>query len=163
MSEPMLILVLFGVGVLTLVAELFLPSHAVLTIAGLTFLIAGIVQTYQHYGNKAGTLAVLACMVALPIFAVVAVKVWPRTWIGRRIAPPNPVLTSRDTSVPVGELAHFVGQAGRATSTLRPVGVCEFDGRRISCVAEFGMIDAGKMVVAVGVLGANLAVREKTA
>jgi membrane-bound serine protease (ClpP class) len=159
MSEVTIIALLFGVGALVLVAELFIPSHGVLTVVGIGFLVAGVVQTFRYGGEKAGTIAILACLVGLPAFAVAAIRIWPKTWVGRRVAPPNPVMTLRDTPVPVEEMSRFVGRSGKTVSTLRPVGICEFDGRRITCVAEFGMIDAGVSVEGVRVVGGNLAVQ----
>lgn len=161
MSEIAIIALLFGAGALVLIAELFIPSHGVLTFVGVALLVAGVVQTFRYGGEKAGAISVLACLVVLPVFAVVAIKVWPRTWVGRRIAPPNPVLTPRDTSVPVEEISRYIGQTGRALTTLRPVGICEFNGRRVSCVAEFGMLDAGVTVEGLRVVSGQLAVQEK--
>jgi len=81
--------------------------------------------------------------------------------MGRRISPPNPVLTAADTSVPVEEIASFIGHSGRSVSALRPVGICEFYGRRVSCIAQFGLISAGVDVEGVGMSGASLAVVER--
>ncbi|MFH1110167.1 MAG: hypothetical protein V1790_13375 [Planctomycetota bacterium] len=163
MSEVGIIALLFGAGALVLVAELFIPSHGVLTFVGIALLVAGIVQTFRFGGEKAGAISVLACLVVLPVFAVAAIKIWPRTWVGRRIAPPNPVLTPRDTSVPVEEISRFVGQTGRTLSPLRPVGICEFQGRRVSCIAEFGMLDVGVTVEGLRVVSGQLAVQERKA
>jgi len=163
MSEVGIIALLFGAGALVLIAELFIPSHGVLGIVGIMLLVAGIVQTFRYGGEKAGTISVIVCLVVLPVFAVVAIKVWPRTWVGRRIAPPNPVASTRDSSVPVEEISRYIGQSGRSLSTLRPVGICEFNGRRVSCVAEFGMLDAGVTVEGLRVVGGQLAVQERKA
>jgi hypothetical protein len=38
------------------------------------------------------------------------------------------------------------------------VGIGEFNGRRVSCVAESGMIDADEPIEAIDVLGANVKV-----
>jgi len=163
MSEVAVIALLFGAGALILIAELFIPSHGVLTIMGIALLVAGVVQTFRYGGEKAGAVSVLVCLVVLPVFAVLAVKFWPRTWVGKRIAPPNPVVNARDSSVPVEEISRYIGQTGRSLSTLRPVGICEFNGRRVPCVAEFGMLDAGVAVVGLRVVGGQLAVQERKA
>ena len=162
MSELAILVVLYFVGILLLVGEIFIPSHGVLSLAGLGFLVAAVVKTFQ-YGREAGIVAVFACLVIVPVFAFVAIKYWHRTPIGRRISPPNPVLTAKDTGVPVEQLGQLVGQVGRSLSPLRPVGVCEFAGRRVSCVAEFGMVEADVAVMGTGVKGSNLVVVEKTA
>lgn len=158
MPEAAILIILYGAGLLFLIAEIFLPSHAMLTVVGVGFLIAAIVRTFQVAGEGAGLLGILGCLVVLPAFAYAAVKVWPRTPVGKRIAPPNPVLTGEHAGIPVEELSRFIGQAGRALTTLRPVGICDFNGRRVSCVSEFGMIDPQTPVRAVRVLGANVAV-----
>ncbi len=161
MSDWMVMVLLFAVGALLLIAEIFIPSHATLTVAGLGFLIAGIVKTFNYAGREAGIGAVFACVVFVPVFAYFAVKIWPKTPMGRRIAPPNPVISSADTTVPIEELNRLIGRAGRTATPLRPVGICEFGGKRVSCIAEFGMLDAGVVVEGVRIAGANLAVQEK--
>ena len=161
MSDVAVLIVLYAVGILFLLAEIFIPSHGILTLAGLGFVVAAVVKTFDVGGKDVGIVAVFACLILLPAFAFVAIKYWPRTPIGKRIAPPNPKLTSADTSIPVDELVRHIGRRGRAISPLRPVGICEFDGRRVSCVAEFGMVEAGVVVEAVAIKGGNLAVVEK--
>lgn len=162
MSEIGLLILLYALGLAMLVCEVFIPSHGLLTVAGLGFLIGAVAQTFAYAGRGAGVVAILCCLVTLPTFTIVAIKYWHRTPIGRRIAPPNPVVTAADTSVPVKELTAMIGRTGRCLSPLRPVGICDFDGRRVSCLAEFGMIDTGAKVVGTRITGGNLAVVERT-
>ena len=160
MSDPAILILLYVVGLLMLVAEIFIPSHGILTVAGVGFLVAAIVQTFSYAGREAGIVAIFACLVFLPTFAGLAIKYWHRTPIGRRIAPPNPVAVA-DASA--AELRALIGTEGRSATPLRPVGICVFSGRRISCVADFGIIDADVAVKAVSVRNGNLAVREQPA
>jgi len=161
MSEIAVLIVLYAVGVLLLLMDIFIPSHGILALTGVGFLVAAVAKTFGYAGREAGIIAILACLVFLPTFACVAIKYWRRTPIGRRISPPNPVLTSADMGVPVEELSRLVGQTGSAVTPLRPVGICEFNGKRISCVAQFGMVERGSIVEAVGVSGCNLAVQKR--
>ena len=161
MSEIAILVALYAVGVMLLVAEIFIPSHGILSVVGIGFLVAAVVKTFNYGGREAGVVAVLACLVFVPTFAIIAIKYWHRTPIGRLIAPPNPVLSAADTGVPVAQLSELVGQTGRTVSPLRPVGVGEFRGRRVSCVAEFGMVEADVIVEATGIKGSNLVVVEK--
>lgn len=163
MSEAVIIFILFAVGVLLLVAEIFIPSHGVLCVVGVGFLIAGIVKTHGHAGQTAGLVAGLTCLVFVPTAGFVALKYWKKTPIGRMIAPPNPEVRASDSSVPVEEITALIGQTGRAITPLRPVGICMFGGRRVSCVAQFGMIDANVEVQGVGMTGSNLAVVDVSA
>jgi len=140
-----------------LTAEIFIPSHGVLTIVGVGFLAVAIVRTFA-FGETAGIVAIVASLIALPTFAVVAVKVWPNTRLGRLIVPRNPTYTRKEIAATVVTIEPLVGRCGRTLSPLRPVGTCEFDGRRLECISESGMIDAGVEVRAVGIRDRNLEV-----
>jgi membrane-bound serine protease (ClpP class) len=153
------IILFYLVGLVLLVAEIFLPSHGVLTVAGLGFLVAGVYQTFTSYGEDAGLISLLTCLVLLPTMAYLAVKYWRHTPIGRKIAPPNPVLTNADIGVPIDEISPLIGRTGRTVSPLRPVGICEFDGKRISCIAQYGMVDAGVEVIGLSIQSGNLSVK----
>jgi len=155
MSEIVFLLLLYAAAVVILIVEIFIPSHGVLTVAGLGVLIGAIVKTFEYYGSAAGGMAILASVVGLPIFAVITVKIWPHTRIGRLIAPPNPVYTEKDLGTDLEDLKPLIGQCGKALSPLRPVGTCEFAGRRLECICETGMIEAGVVVQAVGLRGRN--------
>ncbi len=158
MSEGAFLFSLFAAAAVVLVLEIFLPSHGVLTVVGVGVLIGAIVKTFDLYGPAAGTLAVIASAVGLPVFAVAAVKIWPHTRIGRIIAPPNPVYGRDDFAPQIAELRALVGRTGQSLSPLRPVGTCEFDGRRLECICERGMVEAGVKVRAIGLRGRTLEV-----
>jgi membrane-bound ClpP family serine protease len=157
MSDIAFLVLFYAVAMLVLTAEIFLPSHGILTIVGLTFLIIAIVKTFE-YGETAGAIAIGTSLVVLPTIMVVAVKVWPSTWIGRRIAPMNPVYSDRDLGDVSADLEPLIGKCGLALTPLRPVGTCEIDGRRLECISEAGMVDAGVTIRAVGVRGRNIEV-----
>lgn len=158
MTEGAFLIVLYATAVVVLVLEIFIPSHGVLTVVGVGVLVGAIAKTFEYYGPGAGALAVIGSMIGLPVFAVVAVKVWPHTRIGKLIAPPNPVYEAEAFAPELSEIRGLVGQCGRSLSPLRPVGTCEFGDRRLECICESGMIDAGVVVRAVGTRGRNLEV-----
>ncbi|MCK4658204.1 MAG: hypothetical protein KAV82_01665 [Phycisphaerae bacterium] len=161
MGEFGIIALLYAIALVVLLAEIFIPSHGILTVAGLGFLVAAVVKTFG-ISTSAGVGATLACIVLLPTAVVIAVKLWPHTPMGRLISPDNPVVTSKDVGVDVDTLRSMIGCVGRSVSPLRPSGICDFDGRRFPCVAEMGMIGRGVEVHVVGVKGSNLAVVAKT-
>lgn len=160
MSDGIFLILLYAVAAVVLLLEIFIPSYGILCIVGFGILIGAIVTTFDYYGPTAGWLSITGTVVTLPVGAFVAVKIWPHTKIGRLIVPPNPVYTDSDFGVDLDRLRATVGQSGRSLSPLRPVGTCEFDGRRLQCVCESGMIDAGKTVRAIGLKGRNLEVSE---
>lgn len=160
MSDWTIISLLFVAGFLILTIEIFVPSHGILSVVGVGFLVTAIVQTFRVGGQQAGAIAVLGSLVTLPTFVVFALKIWPRTLIGRRIAPPNPTVEPGEGTIPIQELNALIGREGMALTPLRPVGTCTFGDRRITCMAQVGMINQGTRVVAVGISLGNLAVVE---
>ncbi len=50
-------------------------------------------------------------------------------------------------------------KAGVVISPLRPVGICDFSGQRVECVAESGYVDRGKNVKVIHVEGTQVTVR----
>ncbi len=163
MSELGIIILIYVVGVVLLLAEIFIPSHGILCVTSMGFLVTAVAKTFSYGGRDAGVLAILALAVFLPVFGYVSIKYWHQTPIGRRISPPNPTLTSADVAVPVDELNALIGMQGKTVTALRPVGTGEFEGRRVTCVAEMGVIDEGEQVVATGIKNGNLAVTRHTA
>jgi len=154
---------LFLGGLALLVAEIFLPSHAMLSLAGLGLLIAGIARVFMAHGETAGFFSIIGTLIVLPVLAVIAVKFWHRTPLGKRISPPNPTVGKGEAFSNDDELRALIGRFGRAMTPLRPVGSCEFGGRRVECVAEFAMIDIDQPVEATGQRGRMLVVRPRAA
>lgn len=156
-----LVVVLFAAGLLVLVLEIFVPSHGILTVVGLGIIGYAIVETFK-ISETAGWISLGTCLVGLPALGMLGLKVWYRTPLGRRIAPPNPVLTEADLGVESQALNSLVGSVGRATSALRPVGFCEIGGQRRPCLAEGGLIENGAMVRVIDVRGGTLVVAAVT-
>jgi len=156
MSEWIPIALLYLIGMALMIAELFLPAHGLLGLIGLALLGFGIYETYNR-NEIAGLLGAAAAVVLLPIGLVISVKTWHRTPVGRRISPPNPVLTERDRMPE--DMKRFIGQVGRTATLLRPVGMCIFDGQRVECASEQGVIGPGVEVRAIQLVDRTLSVR----
>lgn len=157
--DPLLSLtILFAVGIALLVAEIFLPSHGLLTVCGLGLLGWAVYQTFL-LSEPAGYVSLVLLAIILPTMAIIAVRTWHSTPIGRRISPPNPVLTLEDAGARPDLLEPFIGQIGTTLTPLRPVGKCQFGDRKVECVSESEMIDRGVTVQAVGITNMSLAVR----
>ncbi len=159
MEDVTLALLLYVIGIGVLVLEIFIPSHGVLGITGLAFLISGIVVAFR-IGSGVGYAAILFAIVLVPTGVVLGVKYWYRLPVGKRMAPPNPTVTESDLGFHTDELEAMIGQTGRSLTPLRPVGSCEFDRRRVQCVAEMGSIERDATVEGIAIRGRDLVVRE---
>jgi membrane-bound ClpP family serine protease len=149
--------VLYGVGLLLLLADFFLPSHGILTLTSLAMLGVALYGTFQ-LNQGAGLVSLVLLIVCIPTMLALAVRYWPHTWLGKKIAPANPVLTEADR-LPVEDLESLIGRTGRSLSPLRPVGMCSFGDRRVECAAETSLIGAGVEVEGVRLSDRTLVVR----
>lgn len=159
MEPTLVVILLFGVGILVLVAEIFIPSYGLLCIAGISFLGYATYRAYHDLGDTAGLVSVAATVILVPTLALIAVKTFHRTPWGKKLAPPNPIAEAKDFAPQHEALKQYVGLTGKAITPLRPVGACMFNGDRVNCVAESGMIDSDTEIEAVGIRGREVEVR----
>lgn len=153
MSNPaILALVLMAVGIITLIAELLLPSFGVLGILGVASILGSVVTCFwinQYLGM--GMLVLLA--VASPFVFSLAMHLWQRMPLGRRM------ILLHSESAPAKPL-YSLGQIGTAMTEMRPTGECEFEDKRLEAMSELGIIAAGSKVKIVS-LGESMPVVRK--
>jgi membrane-bound serine protease (ClpP class) len=153
--------ILLAIGVILLIGELLLPTGGMLGVIGVGAALAAIVAAGMRNAWAAAFLT-LALALATPLFWTLAIKLWPRTFVGRRMMLP-PV----DNTPPPAPVT--VGQTGVAVSELRPMGICEFDtggpagqtgGRvRVEAHSEHGIVEPGKTVRVVALVNNRPTVR----
>lgn len=159
LDPVLLITLLYAAGVACLIAEVFIPSGGVLTACALISLGAAVYLSFVQ-STTAGLVGMLMSVLVVPGILVLGIKYIRYTPLGRYVAPPY-VARKGDASADAFEAC--IGREGVAVTALRPVGQCEFDGTRVACVAESGMIEEGTRVVGVAVRVNQLAVRRVAA
>ena len=142
-TPGILTLILFAAGTLLLVGELFLPTQGILGAVGVVAIIAGIGIGFWM-NQWLGLTLMLATLVAAPFAITIALNVWPRTPIGKRMI--LPAVTTSGQQLPVAS-----GAIGIAVTALRPAGECEFGPHRIEATSELGPISPGQRVQIVRV------------
>jgi membrane-bound serine protease (ClpP class) len=146
-------------GLVLILAELFLYTHGVLFTLGLASIIVGVTITFNNSASiGAGTL--LAVIIAVPALLAVGLHYAPKTPLGRRffLAPQQEDDTLATTPENL-ELEHLRGRYGRTVSSLRPSGVSDFAGRRVDTITEGEMIDPGQWVRVTDVKAGKVIVR----
>jgi membrane-bound ClpP family serine protease len=142
-TPGILTLLLFMAGALLLVGELFLPTQGILGTIGVLSIIGGIVVGFRM-NQWLGLTLMLITLALAPVAITVALNVWPKTPIGKRMLLP-PVQAS-EQQLPVTS-----GAVGIAVTALRPAGECEFGPHRIEASSEHGPIAKGARVQIVRV------------
>jgi len=151
-------LLLLAFGLLLLIAEVFIPSGGLIGFLALCCLGLSLWCAFQ-VSFELGLKFVLADCLLIPLAAAVAIHLWPRTPVGRRVLLTRPSPEEFEASHSNRRLDHLVGQIGRALTPLRPSGLVDFDGRRLDGLSEEGLIPSGALIRAVRVRGGELVVR----
>ncbi|GIW78245.1 MAG: hypothetical protein KatS3mg105_0052 [Gemmatales bacterium] len=160
--EPLyLAYVLIAAGLLLLAAEFFIPSGGILFVLAICGLVGGVVMVFMYSSPATGWLTLIVLIVFVPVFTGVLFNLWKRSPIGKRIILSSPDEDTTFSSLPViQELEQLRGHFGKAISSLRPSGVVEFDGRRVDCISEGMMIEAGEWVRCIDVRAGRVVVRK---
>ena len=112
----------------------------------------------QH-GPAIGWTGVVVAVVMVPAVLVIAYRIFPRTKFGKGVTLTPPERDVGDAIPDTDELKHLLGQRGLVLTPLRPVGMCDFSGQRVECVAESGYVDKDEVVNVIRVEGTQLTVR----
>jgi membrane-bound serine protease (ClpP class) len=159
MDPILLAYILIGLGVILVVAELFVPSGFVLVVIGACCALVGVGLMFVHGSMENALMALLSLCVGGPILGSIVFYLWPYSPMGRKlIKAAEDDVTIANMSGNAG-LENLRGKTGRAVSSLRPSGIAVFDGRRIDVITEGLMVEPGQWVKCVEVRANKVIVR----
>jgi membrane-bound serine protease (ClpP class) len=151
MNPFFLILLLIAAAAVLFLAELILPAHGVLGIGGLVCLV-GAVGTCFYLNRWAGLIVLVSGAISSPILLNMALRVWEKSPVGRRI-----ILQPFET--PLAPSPVKLGQIGIAATGLRPMGECDFGEHRLEAISELDIVEPGQRVRVVSIENGRPVVR----
>ncbi|MBX3374874.1 MAG: NfeD family protein [Phycisphaeraceae bacterium] len=159
---------LFGVALVLVVLELFIPSGGLISLVAAAAAI-GSIAAFFRYDTTVGFGALGVYLVLIPVGMLFFFKVWVHTGIGRRMilggpdALEEPTLDEAESERRrrFEQVQGLIGAEGIAETSLRPIGVVRIAGRRVDAMAEMGIIDAGTPVTVVSVYDNQIKVRPR--
>lgn len=149
------IILLFGLGLLLIVAEVLVPSFGVLGGAA-TLCILGAIGWAYSLDTALGTNLLIAAVVLVPVFLVFGLKLFPKSFLGRRFMATGYSFSDgrgvdrRDDAL--------LGVQGVVVAPLRPAGMATLAGRRVDVVSRGELIDVGTEVTVVELSGNRVVV-----
>jgi len=141
-----------------LVIEVFVPSGGLISICALGCLIGGLMIFFRT-SYTAGWIGIVVALIMIPSVLIIAYRMFPKTRFGKAVTLTPPDRQKGDAIPDTNKLEQLLGAEGAVISPLRPVGMCDFSGQRLECVAESGYVDNGKKVKVIHVEGSQLTVR----
>ena len=154
----LLAVILYFACAALIIAEVFVPSGGIISVFALACLIGGIVIFFQHSG-MVGWIGVGIAVIMIPSVLIIAYKIFPNTKFGKSVTLTPPEREQGDAIPDTAELKDLLGAEGLVLTPLRPVGMCDFSGQRLECVAEGGYVDKGNKVKVINVESTQLTVR----
>ncbi len=140
------ILLLFVLGIVLLVLDLFTPGP-ILAIAGVIAFLAATGNALESYGITGGLLAFAVGSVLLVIALYIEYVLLPKTRLGKRLFLHTPEHDMKQAATTAAALA---GQEGVALTPLKPTGQIELGGKRHEARSLDGQIETGARVRVVG-------------
>lgn len=158
---PQVLWILFAIALMIacailLVVEIFIPSLGLITLFALACLAGGVGIFFQL---GLGWIGVWTAIVLVPIVWFFVYKWLPKTKLGR-ILELKKVEQANGGIPDLQHLESLLGKTGIVAKPLRPVGTCEFEGKKVTCVSEAGFMDKGTNVKVISVEGNKMTVRK---
>ena len=141
-----------------IITEIFVPSGGLISLCALACLVGGAVIFFQ-YSTTTGWIGIGIATVMIPTVLIFAYKIFPKTRFGKSVTLTPPQRQQGDAIPDTSELKEMLGKVGIVLTPLRPVGMCDFAGQRVECVAESGYVEKDKKVKVINVESTQLTVR----
>ncbi len=151
----LLAILLLGLGLAFVVAEVLFPSFGILSILATASIVAAVAIAFS-VDTETGVQFLVAVALLVPIAIVLGFKVLPNTPIGRRLTMTG--LSFESTAATDARDLDLVGHEGVVEAVLRPAGMARIGGRRVDVVSRGEMIEAGVRVRVAEVRGNRVVV-----
>lgn len=162
MGMWVLIVALLVLAFLLLVAEMFVIGGVLGVMGGILVLVASGLG-YYYYGATYGTLVLIVSVFISGIIIAVGIR-WIRSSKAGKSLFLSDVMSQKDGYESADDtLDVYVGKSGVTLSELRPAGLAEIDGERLTVNTEGEYIDEQVPIEVVGVRYNQLIVRQKEA
>lgn len=152
LGHPVALLAL-AAGYVLLVVEMCIPGFGVPGISGIVLSVLGLIVMQPT------PLQALCLVIVYVALLLIALAICMRSVTKGRFSKSRLVLNAVSTdSTGNNDLNYFIGRTGAAHTPLRPAGIADFDGVRLSVVTEGDYMEAGTPVRVARVEGNRIVV-----
>lgn len=148
-----LAILLLGLGLALVVAEVLFPSFGLLGLLATLSVIGANVIAFQE---GSGVTFLIVTGVLVPIVILAGLKILPNSPIAKYLVSDG--FSKRDAAAVDARDGVLLGAVGVVEATLRPAGVARFDERRVDVVSRGDMIEADARVHVIEVQGNRVVV-----
>lgn len=113
-------------------------------------------RTYPEFGNY----ILLSEVLGTIILIVIGIKLFPRTFMGKRLILGSRADRKLGYSSSPENLKEYEGKEGITISRLRPTGIALIDNKRVDVVTEGVFIEKNRPIKVIEVEGNRIVVKE---
>jgi membrane-bound ClpP family serine protease len=138
--EWLTVISLIVIGIALVVVEfIFIPGTTIVGIFGIVAIMAGIVLSFQYFGNAIGwyTLGGTGVLCGIIFYFAFRTRAWERFAL-------KSTIDSRVNEVDTQVLK--AGEEGQTVSALRPMGKAELQGKMVEVTTLGGYVESGKRI-----------------
>jgi len=150
-----LAILLLGLGLALIVAEVLFPSFGVLSLLASVALIASLATAFG-IDTSTGVNFLIAVALLVPTAIMGGMKLFPHSPVGRRMVAGGLSFEAR-AATDERDL-ELVGATGEVETDLRPAGTARLDDRRVDVVSRGELIEAGENIQVIEVSGNRVVV-----
>jgi membrane-bound ClpP family serine protease len=158
MGMFLLACILFFACAALILAEVFIPSGGLISVMAIACVVGGLIVCF-NISAFWGWVGIIAAIIMIPSVLILAYKLLPKTRFGKNVTLAPPERQQGDAVPDTNTLKEMIGAVGTVVTPMRPVGMCNFSGQRLECVAESGYVDKGKKVKVIKIESTQLTVR----
>ncbi len=146
---------LLVLGLVFLLAEIFIPGFGIMGILGIILFVVGIIMTANTFIEALVLFLILLLVLAIVIILVVRSATKGR--LSKKLVHRDSLSKKKGFSA-VEDMKVFLGREGKAISMLRPAGIGQFDGVRLDVVTKGAYIEEDSDIKITEVVGRRIVV-----
>lgn len=149
--------VLFAVGMIFLLIELFIPGFGIFGGLGLVALVLCIV--FQAHSVAEGLLLLLIIAAIVFAFALIAARSLKRGFLYRSSLVLKDNQEKDKGYVAPNDFSYMVGRTGISITPLRPAGTAEIEGEKADVITEGEFVPKGARILVIKTAGGRIVVK----
>jgi len=142
------------IGIMVIIAEIFIPSLGVLAVIALALLSYSLYIVFTSISTTAGVIFTGLDIIIVPLIVVLGIKILAKSPLAlkRELSKQNGVVSQKE------KLETYINMKGTAVTDLRPAGMAKINSQRVDVVTDGEYIEADTPVIVTGVAGNRIVV-----
>jgi len=142
------------IGIMVIIAEIFIPSLGVLAVIALALLSYSLYIVFTSISTTAGVIFTGLDIIIVHLIVVLGIKILAKSPLAlkRELSKHNGVVSQKE------KFETYINMKGTAVTDLRPAGMAQINSQRVDVVTDGEYIEADTPVIVTGVAGNRIVV-----